>query len=48
MPGPARSAPLTDHEAALEAIAELPLDERAQALADIHEDLSAVLRETGG
>lgn len=41
---PARRA-LTDHTRALAAIGDLALDERAAALADIHEDLSAALRE---
>lgn len=41
---PARRA-LTDHTGALAAIGDLALDERAAALADIHEDLSAALRE---
>ncbi len=43
-PRPARRA-LTDHTGALAAIGDLALDERAAALADIHEDLSAALRE---
>lgn len=41
---PARRA-LTDHAGDLAAIGDLALDERAAALADIHEDLSAALRE---
>ena len=36
---------LTDHAGARAAIGDLALDERAAALADIHEDLSAALRE---
>ncbi|WP_311472983.1 hypothetical protein [uncultured Actinomyces sp.] len=36
---------LTDHAGALAAIGDLALDKRAAALADIHEDLSAALRE---
>ena len=36
---------LTDHAGDLAAIGDLALDERAAALADIHEDLSAALRE---
>lgn len=43
-PRPARRA-LTDHTGVLAAIGDLALDERAAALADIHEDLSAALRE---
>lgn len=41
---PARRA-LTDHAGDLAAIGDLALDERAAALADIHKDLSAALRE---
>ena len=41
---PARGS-LTDHAGDLAAIGDLALDERAAALADIHEDLSAALRE---
>lgn len=47
-PAPPRTgapARLTDHAGALAAIGDLALDERAAALADIHEDLSAALRE---
>ena len=36
---------LTDHAGALAAIGDLALDKRAAALADIHEDLRAALRE---
>ena len=36
---------LTNHTGTLAAIGDLALDERAAALADIHEDLSAALRE---
>ena len=43
--GARRARALTDHAGALAAIGDLALDKRAAALADIHEDLSAALRE---
>ena len=39
---------LTDHTDELAQIAQMPLEERAAALADIHEDLASVLHKAEG
>lgn len=51
VPSPPRdpaSAVLTDHEARLRSLAEAPLEEQAQMLRAVHQDLAKTLSEAEG